>query len=280
MHQPFERIVGVFFCIFILTMETVKLKSLGYYNKNKQLFNKKYNSITKKYINRDRIGSCSYLFLKYHPSSYQEFADRYFDDYDYNTFDYRTCTGDRHYGRSVEQLVCIANRYHQEINNPDITLEQCFDDLINHIIIETYDGHQAELHISNLLTTYNVYEINTGIDDLDAICGVDLVIRKKGMNKHHYIQVKPNTTFIGDKNISLLEDRVNFFKKEKKLQDYLKDNTACIEYMVYDTDVYYSRKIFKFLKINGKFRHRLEDLCNADGTMKINLRYSYFETLN
>ena len=274
-----ENSCHFFLYIYCSMEETVKIKSLDYYNQNKQIFNRNYNSITKKYVSRNRIGSCSYLFLKYQPTSYQDFADKYFADYDDSSFNNETCVGDKHRGRSLEQMNKIAHMYYAEINDPEITTVQCFDDLINHVIIETFDGHQAELYLCNIVNKHGEYEINTGVDDLDTVCGVDLIIHKRGTNHTRYIQVKPNTTFMGNKNISLRADRVNFFEKEKKLQNYLKDNNVHIEYMIYYKDEYDFKKKFKFLKINGKFRHRLEDLCNPDGTMKIFLRYSYFEQI-
>lgn len=256
----------------------LNLKPIKYYNDIKKIFNKKYNNITKKYISRDKVGSCSYLFKKLSPRSYQDFANKYTEYYD-KTFNLSACKGKIHYGRSVEQLYVLAKHYYDEINDSSITLDQCFDDLVNHIIIETYDGHKVESFLCNLILRNDNLSVNSEIDETDAIFGIDITIRNKKINRViSYIQVKPDTTFIGDSNLSLMEDRRNFFQKQEKLNNYLMKNgfekdIKPIEYLIYNKNLFNNEKrYFFYQKKENICRFTLDELCNKDGSMKLNLK--------
>lgn len=244
-----------------------QIKDLDYYKANKVLFNKTYNLITKQLISRPKIGSCSKLYHILKPSSYQDFLDKYLKSGEDSEFNYNTLTGRYDKGRTLDQINAIATLYHKQINNPDITLEMCFDDLINHIIIETFDGHKIETYLINKLIESG-FNVNNEEDDMDAICGVDITVYNPYTNKTiSFIQVKPISTFLSNNNKSLIQDRANFFSKQEKLNNYLinsnrQDEIKDIEYVIYKTNE-------GLLVINGKYRHKLRDICNQDGTTKL-----------
>ena len=101
------------------------------------------------------------------------------------------------------------------------TLEEFFDDIVCHVIIETFDGHQAEKELMNVLTRYG-YDVEETEGDMDAEYGVDLIVRKNGEFKE-FIQVKPLSTFVRT-NPSLIEDRSHFFMKQLKLDEFIEKN--------------------------------------------------------
>ncbi|KAA6361669.1 MAG: hypothetical protein EZS28_042804, partial [Streblomastix strix] len=88
-----------------------------------------------------------------------------------------------------------------------IIVENYLDDLINHIIIETYDGHARENYIKKCFedTGYCVESIN---GDEDSIFGIDMKVYK---NKKltYLIQIKPYTAFYKSPKINdaLIIDR-------------------------------------------------------------------------
>lgn len=252
------------------------LKSFQEYEENKRIFNKRYNFITKKYISRVRIGSCSYLFQKLAPKTAQEFMNKYIESAKGVPFDYNRLVGDTHAGRTIEQLEKLAFEYCREIGDENITVEMCFDDIINHTIIETFDGHQAELHIIKVLEDKGCI-VKNEIDFFDADCNVDITIKDKETNKNiHYIQIKPISTFLGDNNPSLLSDRKNFFDKQDKLNGYLRynereDEIKEIEYMLYDKALYHQTGKFFFVCQNDRTRFSLNELCDkTTGKTKYN----------
>ena len=77
---------------------------------------------------------------------------------------------------------------------------------------------------------------------------------------------------MGNRNLSLKSDRVNFYMKQVKLDNYLDTegrsaDKRLIEYMVYDkTEMDHSGKI-RFLrnKKNNSFRFHLNELCDMRG---------------
>lgn len=254
--------------------ESYQLKSFREYEEIKRIFNKNFNFITKRYVSRSRIGSCSWLFREFKPESYQDFMDKYIKSAKDACFDYNRLIGSSHAGRTVEQLEKIAFEYCRDIGREDITVEMCFDDLINHAIIETFDGHQVELHIVKFLEERG-FEVKNEVDFFDAECNVDITVVDKS-GKMHYLQIKPISTFAGNKSESLKTDRRNFFKKQEKLNNYLRehnqeDKINDIEYMVYDKNMFHQTGKFFFVSQGDKKRFKLEELCDREtGNTKYN----------
>ena len=264
----------------------VILKDIEYYEYNKRYFNKHYNNITKKYIGSKRIGRCSFLYKKYNTTVYQEFADKYFNDYNNNEFNEITLYGNEYYGRSEEQISLIAKKLKNELSHDEnVTQEKCFDLLITHIVIETIDGHNVENEIIENLKSYDKYDVNNEIDITDSDFNVDITVRYKTNNELvSYIQVKPISTFLSPSEGVRL-DRVNFFKKQENFNNYLIKNNKSkdvkeIVYMVYEKKTNDGSK-HKFLvnpKTNKK-TFKLYELTDTNGNVILNFPDLVFDYL-
>lgn len=267
-------------------MSTLRLKDKEYYNSNKKTFNTKYNKIWKQIAGRPFLGSCSYLFRKYKPTSYQDFFDKYVNDSDTYGYDSITCRGSEHHGRSIEQLNRLAELYHKRCNDKDITVDMCFDDIVNHAIIETYDGHQAELIVMKAIDSTGKYYTEPCEDDIDARYGVDIIVKNKENGKiSNLLQIKPITTFLGTYNSSLIEDRKNFFNKQNELNDYMYnigrgDEIRNIEFMCYDKQHYDRTKEILFLTENGRMRFNLSELCDLNGMPRKTYKNCIFKQID
>lgn len=249
-----------------------QLKSKEYYEVNKKKFNFLYNNIIKKYINRARIGCCSYLCHKFKPIGYEDFFKKYLESGKDSKFNYSTLKGDYYHGRTIEELYALSEACCKEINVPSITTDMCLDDIVNHCILETYDGQAIERAVCKTISETKKYVVRQEEDDIDAEMGVDITVGDKDGNVTNFIQIKPLSTFMGNKNISLRTDRANFYMKQVKLDNYLDmddrpNDKRLIEYMVYDKTEYNNSGRIKFLinKKNGSFRFHLNELCDERG---------------
>lgn len=248
-----------------------QLKDIKYYQQNKKKFNRQYNSIWKKIAGPLYIGLCSYIFQTFYKewkkshSEYptpKDFAIYYFSHVNPDDRENRLRKeGSRYYGRNVDQLTELAKFYMESCQNYDITLEEYFDDIVNHAIIETYYGQMREIKLTD---TYNKHgfdvEHTNGYWDKDL--GVDMIIRKNGKILD-YIQCKPITTFLGNTNASLVEDRKNFYHKE---EDKKKECNK-LGYPYYPTKfiLYNEEYPDKWCILNNKKSFHLEDLCDING---------------
>lgn len=256
------------------------IKSKEYYDELKALFNKKYNLIYKEnYSPKANIGDCSYLYKKYRPTSYEDFFARYLADAD-TEFSMKTHKGDRKHGRSLEQLECLAECYFNEIveynkkhkKKNDVTLQMCFDDLFNHIIIETFDGKKIERFFSEMIkNSSDDFVVNECVGPMDSELGVDIIVRKKSDNDYiRYLQIKPNTFFAITKNQSLVDDRRNARAKENKLREIVGED-AKIEYIVYDKHSYLESEKVMIAKMGNKTKFKLSDLIYDNGIPKFDI---------
>lgn len=246
------------------------LKPKEYYEANKQKFNKNCNLQYKKINGRPYIGDNSWLFKELKPENYQDFFNKYLE---YNTIGVKSLNPNEDYkdkwclkkcekcGRTLEDLIAIARYYKKLCPNVDYPLEDFFDDLVNHIIIETYDGHQAERCLKNFLISkdFNVEETD---GDFDANFGVDLIVKKNNQKK--YIQVKPISTFIGNNNDGLIKDRINFFKKQQKLDAFLNEHNEII-YMLYNKNLMDKTNKIEFYFKGSHSTFKLNELIDKYG---------------
>lgn len=263
-----------------------QLKSKEHYEKNKKIFNNLYNGITKRYVNRAKIGCCSYLCHRFRPTDYQDFLNQYLESGKESKFNYTTLKGDYYKGRTLEELKAIAEDYCKAIKVPDITFEMCFDDIINHCIIETFDGQEVEREVCKIITETNNYQVHQEEDDFDAEMGVDITVVDNEGKITNLIQIKPISTFIGNRNLSLKTDRANFYMKQVKLDNYLdmaerSEDKRLIEYMIYDKTEYHLTGRLKFLqnKKNNSFRFHLNELCDTRGNSLLKYNELSFASL-
>ena len=234
----------------------------------------------KSYSWRRVIGNCSYLHKILNPKDFQDFMDKYVESGEGNDFDVETLRGDDTRGRTIEQLKAIANAYFQDSikKNPiaeDFGYERFFDDVINHVIIETMIGKTIENALSDKIRQKtDKYEIIETYGKFDALFGIDLVLKdKKTRRMVNFFQIKP-VSFFTSKMWDTKKDRINHFRKEREFKQYLSsinsDEYKPVEYVVYDKRYFMETNgSIRLLKVKNKTRILLEDLCETNGDSKI-----------
>jgi hypothetical protein len=256
-----------------------QLKDISYYNANKKKFNRNYNTIWKGIAGPKYIGLCSYLFQQFYKKwelkhnvleempTMEEFAHFYFT-YTNPIKSKRIKRDDSmYYGRSVDELTRLAQVYMERINNEKIGLEQCFDDIVCHAIVETFTGQIREVLIIREYEE-NGYKAEHTYGKWDKDLGVDFIIRKDDEIKG-YIQIKPHTTFASTKNRSLIEDRIEFFHKEEmKKEECLKND---MPYYPTKIIIYNNEVPGKWCSKNGKRGFYLEELIDRSGRALIDI---------
>lgn len=257
------------------------LKDKCYYNELKKKINFLYGNIWKKISGRPYVGNCSYLYKKLEPINYQDFFEKYINYISPNKTN--SLKKDEYYGRTINDLLNLAKKYKELCNDDKLSIEDFFDDIVNHVIIETFDGHIAENYILNVLKEKGFTVLNSD-GEMDAVLGVDLIVKWKE-KIISFLQIKPVTTFLGNNNISLVNDRIEFYHKQEKLNEYIKTayknciiKNANIEYMLYDKSTYDNENKLKWYYKNNRSRFSLNELCDKKGKSIVNL--SDFELKN
>ena len=256
------------------------LKDKIYYEKLK-LKLKKYNDIWRNFSGRPYVGDCSFLYKKYRPKDYNDFWMKYINDASNENYLWDKAKGDIHIGRSIEQLENLAKLYHNAINNPKITIDMCFDDIVNHTIIETFDGHNVERYLISLLNKQGKYTVEETDSFIDSKYGIDLIIRNpKDENYIRYIQVKPFSFFIGI-NTGVIKDKIKRFGTEDEFKSYFEKNGnenqyRPIEYVTYDKQVLDKEGKIKILYVGGKSKFTLNELIDKNGQFLLkNYEFKY-----
>ena len=249
------------------------LKPLDYYEKNKVKFNRKYNSKWKLIAGPDYIGNCSYLFREFikewkenHPTEnpdYTDFGHFYMSKTEPSRKDSSLCRkGGTNYGRSVDELLHLAEYYKVLCNDDTLTIEEYFDDIVCHAVIETFNGQMREILLRDSYENRG-YTVERTYGKWDKRFGVDCIIKNKQGNIVDYIQCKPITTFIGSHNRSLIEDRKRFFDQErdKKIEcENLGYPYKLTKFILYD-----GKYPGQWCKIGNKKSFLLEELIQKDG---------------
>lgn len=248
-----------------------KFKDKTYYSENKKFFNEKYNVQWKSIAGTPYIGSCSLLFHDFYDKwtkshtdepAYEDFFYYYLASADIKDTD-NNGRGSINHGRSLAQLIKLAELYRKKCNDNSISLEYYLDNIIIHAVFETFDGQIRECLLKRVFNNKG-YETKDTTKYWDADLGVDFVVLKDGVIKG-YIQCKPLSTFIGNNNQSLVEDRINFFHKEElKKRECDKHNLPYYKtkFLLYEKNDDYS--VWIGLSDEKKSFY-LEELCDANG---------------
>lgn len=244
----------------------IKLKERSYYENLKSRIGKKHCVTWRNIAGRCYVGNCSYLYALLKPIDYQDFFNKYVDYINPLEKGENKLKKNELYGRSIEDLERLASHYKKLTGDDSFTLEEYFDDIVCHVIIETFDGHKAEKELINILTQYG-FEVEETEGLMDAEFGVDLIVRKNGEIKE-YIQVKPISTFVRT-NPALLCDRSGFFLKQLKLDEFTENNPEFkkrdIIYMLYDYQhLIKTGEVLWFYK-GDQVKFKLRELCQVNG---------------
>lgn len=247
-------------------MFNTKIKERSYYEDIKNRIGKKHNKLWKSISGRPYVGDCSYLYSTLKPLNYQDFFDKYVNFINPINEGIKL-KKNTNYGRTIDDLTRLAIYYQEQAQDDNFTLEEYFDDIVCHVIIETFDGHQAEKELMNVLTSYG-FDVEETEGVMDAEYGVDLIVRKNGELKE-FIQVKPISTFVRT-NPSLIEDRSNFYMKQLKLDEYIDNNETNLKkrsiiYMLYDYQHLISTGEVLWYYKGNKVKFQLNELTNTNG---------------
>lgn len=210
----------------------------------------KYKDAWYKVKNRNNIGDLSYLYDKYNPTSELDFYNQYVSD--------TTYTPDiRHRGRSETELNKICNDYMFYSNSTDF--DEAYNNMIYHIIVETYRGHQKERDLMEYIRSKG-YEVSKSSSEDDAKLGIDLIC-KKG-NKKVFLQVKPISFFIGNGRWDLIQDRQLAFQKRTLAKQLYNCDTVFAIYKLNGDETEW------LMNDKGGFSHRFESFLDYDGHTK------------
>ena len=247
------------------------LKPIDYYSDNKRKFNRVHNREWKRIAGPEYVGLCSYLFQAFYKEwstthkEYPTHSDFFFYYLSHASEDNHPS---KYNGRTIGQLTELSKKYLEMCNDKSLTLEECFDDIINHVIIETFNGQMREILLCDEYER-NGYSVQRTNGHWDKDLGVDLIIRNKSGKIVDYVQCKPLSTFLGDKNTSLVEDRRMFYRKEEdKKNECKRDNLPYYrtKFILYD-----EKHPGKWCKRGEKRSFYLEELCDREGLTKVRL---------
>lgn len=196
------------------------------------------------------FGCATYLYKKYgYPNTLMEFWNKYKND---------AKVGSRYNGRSMEYVALQAHKL-AELDNYQESNQDYLLYIFAKVFLDTMVGMRFEKKAQQICKQngYNIEDV-TVEDDKDY--GIDFKISKDD-KLQYLIQVKPHTFFIGNRNESLINDRKNCFKKERKSIEKYKVPTL---YMIYD------RASGEFIENQkGKKTYRLKSLLYENGEPKI-----------
>lgn len=277
-------------------------KSPDYYKQIIRKFNDNTREpVYKKHISpRVVIGNCSYLYDTLAPATYEDFYYKYITYTNDEPQGYKLRKS-QYYGRTVEELEKLAVFWRELCNDNETPIQEYYDALIAHVIVETFEGHAAENYIKNylikngfkIIEPRDVFDLVTA-DDIDAVSGID-IIAQSPKGRYYYFQIKPMTTFIGNSNTTLINDRIEFFQKQKKWDVNIRKLNhkrpfnepwpiSEIIYMLYDGNHYKKTKEFIWV-VNeienahyfGKPKFYLSDMVTEEGTIKENAAIHYMK---
>ena len=248
-------------------------KDVDYYKQIKKLYN--FPPLTAIWHDEGapspKIGRCVECFTEWFANtndySYQSFGNYYLE-----------------HTKSVEELKEVAlhlyNLFEQHkerfIDKQDkiLNLDNIFDLIILHAVIETYNGQFCEERVKQILeqrgTPYNKVEY------LDRSYGIDLLVTNKNGEDASGIQIKPITFFLGNKP-DLVQDRKKIFTQLYHLHnsknEYNVKRLFFVIYKVVGNEVRFLTKegnIFhEFSDINDMMKHDWATVCNTKDFWKI-----------
>lgn len=190
-----------------LTEEDIKWKGEEHYNSLKSKWNDdKYGEPwQKKYAGKPSVGAMVWLCDNWKPKSYEDFFNRYITDYHGD---------DRlHRGRSPEEIEEIAVNWQKDVKDFDTPLSEYFDAIILHTVVETYVGTDFEKKAVKCLSEHGWAAVH-GTDEEDSSMNIDYKIYDKDGVLRYFLQVKPLSFVVGNRNHTF-RDRVNAFEKHE-----------------------------------------------------------------
>lgn len=203
------------------------------------------------------IGNCTNLFRKLKPIDHSDFCDKYFKYAEEHKEDMdiwnRGLTVEE-FEKEVDLYYTIGNRVSRATFDRDIYL----NDLLCHIITETYDGKIQEQKFMEFLEKKG-YECGFFDGEIDADYGVDIKVTNPRNGNVSAIQVKPITFFKSNRS-DVYADRVALVHKYYKC---LNDFGIKTYYAIYNKDVN-SGNVSWQKNQDGGYRYRINELFSYD----------------
>lgn len=241
----------------ILTEEDIRWKGVDHYLKLKDYFNKGVVSdlYQKIYRHPNSIGYVSELIKNINPKDYEEAYEKYLlsgvNDCAFKPKINR--------GRSAGELEDLAIEW-KEKSGSKRPLQDFYDALVLHAVVETFDGNKTELSAANAYRKRG-YTVTIPSGQDDRTCGIDFIAEKDG--KKVVVQVKPVSFFRGgERNKGLVHDRVVFFAK--KLLAAKRYEGATFAVMIHTDDN-------RWLNVDGRLNFLYEELVSEDGKVIVDI---------
>lgn len=262
------------------------IKEIEYYSNLKKKMDSVHKHVWGKHIDESEwglshswfIGSDVSLCKRINPKNYQEFYDKYVDEYSIelpllpepNEKDKKDKEERYNNGRTEDYLLQLARKFkelYELIDDKIFTLTEYYDLIICHVIIETFNGYKNELNAQNIILTQNPNYKIIPIDSsyLDNSCGIDFFI-KSDSDLLYMIQVKPKSFFVATRT-DVVKDKQNHMiggVKYNNLKKWVDNNrnkykfgNENLLFMVYD-----SRNNNDFIKINNKYTNTINNWNN------------------
>lgn len=246
------------------TEKYLKIKDYSHYTKLKKKTHQYLDKIYRNgFSHRPVIGSCSYLYKLFKPTSYEDFLKQYTE--------YTQGAAPELCGRSIDQLLSLTKQFQEKsesanVDNdkfPKLTFDDYFDLLILHIIIETFDGQRVEELYREMYENVGC-EIELPSEKDDARLGIDFIIKTE--EGDHFVQVKPRT-FATSTSSGTRADREHHFVKEQSIKDKYGEDSR-LEFIFYERDEETGEVYTYINKRTGKIRFKLSDICEINGFTK------------
>lgn len=198
-----------------------------------------------------KIGKCVECFTKWFAQtddySYQSFGNYYFENI-------RSVADLQELSKHLYNLFEKHKDTFVKKQDKILNLDNIFDLIILHAIIETYNGQFCEERVKQILeqrgTPYNKVEY------LDRTYGIDLLVTNKNNDSTSGIQIKPISFFLGNKP-DLVRDREKVFIQLKNLHngknEYNVKRLFFVIYKVVDNEI-------RFLSKEDNIFHEFSDM--------------------
>lgn len=203
------------------------------------------------------IGDCTLLCRLHLPVSYEDFYQKYLN--------YALANSSKPIelrGLTYDELLSESHRFKELVEEQTSIVNDIsvyYYGLVCHIIVETFNGKKKELQLLNYIQKTFGYECVPFDSTIDCRFGVDLKITDLEGNIYA-LQIKPDTFFLGNKNVSLQDDRIGMIHKRNKLRKQFGIDTIYAVYCNRND----SNNGGWYMKDNGKITFKLEQLLQFD----------------
>lgn len=216
----------------------------------------------KHYAPSNKIGNCSNLFRLHMPTDVEDFYKKYIT---YASLHQELNIRDR--GLSEEEIIKLANEYKEEVESYSekrYDISEYINDMLCHIIIETFNGHISEIEVIKYLNSLG-YECGYVDGYYDAKYGIDIVVKSP---TKFFIQVKPFSFFLSKRYDTKL-DQTKLYDTNNIVKEEFGINTF---YVIYSKDRATGKISWIKNKKTDSFCFRLSDIYDNNKNIVINFQ--------